>query len=308
MTGVDGAAHRATGEAARVGAVVTWFHPDGDAVDALRATLRQCAAVVVVDNTPAAEVDPDITAPAGAHWMRQGVNLGLAGALNRGVAALPGDVDAVLLLDQDSVLPDGLVDALRRHLAAPDVGAVGPAPYDAQAGRHLDPRAARRPVVCEREVAITSGLLVRRAAWLDVAPLREDFFVDAVDLDLCLRLRDAGWRILQDRSVLLPHSLGATRWHRALGLRVRATHHPTWRLRSGARNGTVLVREHWRRRPRWAAEQVALLSYWLLTVVAFEPPRRQRAAAFLSGVRAGLTTATGDGVAAEEVPWVGRAD
>jgi rhamnosyltransferase len=287
------------GPTPRIGAVVTWFHPDDRAVRTVAAALSQCAEVVVVDNTPddarASSGAERLPPPAPARWLPLGRNAGLAGALNVGLDALADDLDGVMLLDQDSVLPDGAVVRLAEHLAAaPDVGAVSPAPYDAAEQRYLDPRTAGRPVLAEREVVITSGLLLSRAGRDVALPLREDFFVDAVDLDLCLRLRAEGLRVLQDRSVLLPHELGATRWHGIGRLRVRATHHPTWRLYTGARNGTVLLREHALRRPVWALTQACALAYWLGTVAAFEPPRRHRVAAFTAGLRDGLA-GRGDG-------------
>lgn len=269
----------------RVTAVVTWFRPDAGALLVLDDALRECDDVVVVDNTPRGE--PTLEAPdPRVRLLRPGRNLGLAGALNLSLAHAPGS--ALLLLDQDSRLPIGLVERLLVHLAAVDVGAAGPAPWDAEEKRYLDPRTARRPTVAELPVLITSGLLVRREALAEVGPFREDFFVDAVDLDLCLRLRRAGYRLLQDRSLRLPHRLGATRWHRVLGVGVRATHHPDWRVASAARNGGVLVREHLRTDPRWAVTHLLLMTYWALTVAAFEPPRRRRLLLLLRGFSDGL--------------------
>jgi rhamnosyltransferase len=276
---------RASDRELRVTAVVTWFRPNAEAIEGVRDALRQCDSVVVVDNTPAGE--PALDAPPGVQLLRPGRNVGLAAALNLGLAQVPAAADAVLLLDQDSRLPADLVARLTAHLQQPAVGAAAPAPWDAAQGRYLDPRTGARPVVADLPVVITSGLLVRRKALADVGTLREDFFVDAVDLDLCLRLRRAGWRVRQDRNVRLPHRLGETQWHRVLGIAVRSSHHPTWRLYSGARNSAALTREHAGHEPRWAATNALLLAYWLLTVAAFEPPRAVRVRWFVRGLADG---------------------
>jgi rhamnosyltransferase len=281
MTGspVPGAA------APRVTAVVTWFRPGPSAVDGLRDALGQCADAVVVDNTPAAEASvADADLPGRVVLLRLGRNAGLAAAINLALSEVPATSEAVLLLDQDSRLPGDLVARLAQHLGEPGVGAASPAPWDADEQRYLDPRTAARAEVADLPVAITSGLLVRRSALAQVGLLREDFFVDAVDLDLCLRLRRAGWRLVQDRTVLLPHRLGETRWHRVLGVAVRASHHPTWRLYSAARNSAALTREHLLAEPRWALTNVLLLVYWLFTVAAFEPPRAARIRWFARGL------------------------
>jgi len=275
-------------------AVVTAFRPDDRLAAVVRSAAAQCARVVVVDNTPQGEPGAQALGMAGDRVTieRPGRNLGLAAALNRGVA-LAGDADTLLLLDQDSAAPDRLVERLGTHLVRDRIGIAAPVPWDATAGRYLDPRAARRPLVADLPVVITSGMLVRRAVLDAVGPFREDFFVDCVDQDFCLRARRAGWRVVQDRSVHLPHSLGDTRW-RGWPLRLRSTQHPTWRLYWAARNTMVLAREHWRREPAWVATTVALLGYVAVTVALFEPPRRTRLARMARGVRDGWTGRTDD--------------
>lgn len=279
----------------RVAAVVTAFRPDGRLADVVRSAVDQVALVVVVDNTPDGEPGAEGVAEIGedVRVLRPGRNLGLAGALNLGVAEA-GAVDALLLLDQDSALPAGTVDALAGRIDAdPTIGAVGPLPWDAAADRPLDPRAAHRPELADLPVIITSGMLVRATALTDAGPFREDFFVDCVDQDLCLRLRRAGWRVVQDARVRLPHSLGDTRWRGIGPLRLRSTSHPTWRLYWTARNGTVLAREHWQGEPAWVATSSALQAYVALTVLLFEPPRLRRLATLARGARDG---------------WAGRTD
>lgn len=274
-------------------AVVTAYHPGPALVDVVADAARECAAVVVVDNTPAGS--PGASALAlhpSARVLALGENRGLAGGLDAGLGLVVAEgaaaPDAVLLLDQDSRVPAGMVAALAASLG-PGVGAVGPAPWDAAHDRYLDPRARLRPELADVAVLITSGMLVRLEAVAAVLPLREDFFLDCVDQDFSLGMRDRGWRLLLDRRVRMPHTLGEVRRHGVGPLRVRATHHPTWRLYWVARNGVVLTREHWRTQPAWVAVNAALLLRWLLVIAAVEPPRRPRVGAFLAGLRDGLT-------------------
>lgn len=280
----------------RTVAVLTAYEPDARIRDVVAAASRECGQVIVVDNTP--EPQPGaraVLAPApDLTIVRNGANVGLAAALNHGIGLAASDFDAVLLLDQDSTVPDGLVSELRSLLDGDSrIGIASPAPWDATTRRYLDPRASRRPEVADVPVVITSGMVIRRSALADVGPLRVEFFVDCIDQDLCLRMRRHGWRVVQDRRVRLPHSLGDTRWHGWGPLRLRATHHATWRLYWAARNGVVLARENWRSEPAWSALSIGLLAYWALTVVLFEPPRRLRIGTLVRGARDG---------------WTGRAD
>ncbi|HEY4226655.1 MAG TPA: glycosyltransferase [Pseudolysinimonas sp.] len=276
--------------ASRVVAVMTAFHPGESLVGVVDAVLAQVSEVVVVDNTPvdgrgASDV---LGVRPGVRILGNGSNVGLATALNEGIEAA-GDSEFVFLVDQDSEIPEGMVGSLLGLLDADSRRAIAcPAPWDAVEGRYLDPRTPRRPEIAEMAVVITSAMLLRRAAYRQTAGLRDDFFVDGVDQDLCLQLRAAGWVIVQDRRLLFPHSLGETRWHRFGPLRIRATHHPTWRLYWAARNSTILSRDHWRSEPRWSLVNALILGYWMLTVLLFEPPRRRRAGTMLHGIADGV--------------------
>jgi rhamnosyltransferase len=253
--------------------------------------------VLLVDNTPGGARTAG-SLPDGVVYLPMNRNAGLAAALNAGLSHMPEAVHTVLFLDQDSQMPTGMVAALLRHLRS-DVAVAAPAPWDLAEGRFLDPRTAARPPVAEMDAVITSGMLVRRRALEAIGGFREDFFVDGVDQDVCLRLRSQGWKILQDSDVRLIHHLGNTRWHSVMGMRVRATHHPSQRLYNAARNSAIVSRENLRTHPRWALTNLCQLAYWLLTIVLFEPPRRERATLFLNGMRAGIV---GKDLAAQRFP------
>jgi rhamnosyltransferase len=273
---------------ARIAAVATAFHPDAAILRVLDAAGAGCATVVVVDNTPGGSDLLDGPLPARVEVLRPDGNLGLAGALNLGLAQLDDTVEAVLFLDQDSVLPEDAIQRLAAHLGDPTVGAVGPAPWDGATGSFIDPRTRLRADVAERDAIITSGMLVRRSLLDEVGGFRTEFFVDCVDQDFCLRLRRAGHRIVQDKRIRLPHALGETREHRFLIARLRVTHHPTWRLYWVMRNGVILVREHARRAPLWCLASVLIMGRWVLLTALYERPRRARLRAIRHGLRDGL--------------------
>lgn len=270
-------------------AVVTAYRPGHQLAGVVAAATAQVDVVVVVDNTPTGTPGAaELLEPSDrVDIVSMGYNSGLAAALNTGVARYAGS-ERVLLLDQDSSIPPDLVERLGARLEEdPRIGVVAPAPWDAGAARYLDPRASGRPVLADLGAVITSGMLVRRRVLDEVGGFREDFFVDCVDQEFCLRVRSAGWRVTQDRSVLLPHELGETRWHGWGPLRLRATHHATWRLYWIGRNSAVMLREHGRSAPAWSLQWLAIVAYWALTIVLFEPPRWERLGTLVGGLRDG---------------------
>ena len=168
-------------------------------------------------------------------------NRGFAAAANQGAAR--GQGDYVLLLNPDAALQPGALASLVAFLEAhPQAGAAGPRQYlDAPGGWQWsivpappDWRlllAARAPALADRgrtagrlaaawslnrriwrEDAPQSvphlsgaGLLVRRAAWEAVGGLDEGFFLFYEDLDLCDRLRAAGWALYAAPQAAMVH-------------------------------------------------------------------------------------------------------
>ena len=273
----------------RIAAVATAYHPDERLAAVVESALETCAAVVVVDNTTGDEPtvagklsDPRVTV------LRSGTNAGLAAALNAGIGQLPPDAEAVLLLDQDSVLPPETVSALAAYLDDPTIGVAAPTPWDAAHDSSYDSLAGLRADVADRTDVITSGMLVRRTALDRVGGFREDFFVDFVDIDFCLRLRRTGLRIVQDQRLKLPHSLGDRRVHRLGPLSIQVVHYPAWRLYWIGRGASTLLRENLRRDPAWSAKAVLFLASWTWRTAAFERPRATQLPALLRGIRDGL--------------------
>jgi len=273
-----------------VTAVVTAYHPDDRLAAVVESALATCAEVIVSDNTPggsasAAEKlgDPRVRV------LRTGSNLGLAAALNAAVDKLPADTDFVLFLDQDSVLPPDLVPALAAHFADDSIGVAAPTPWDAAAGGAYEQAAGSGPVVADRDGVMTSGMLVRRACLDAVGRFREDFFVDWVDFDFCLRARAHGFRVVQDTSVLLPHSLGDRREHKLGFLCTQVLHYPAWRHYWVARNSTILAREQFRGNRKWALSAVLYLARWTFNTALFEAQRRTHVAALVRGFADGFS-------------------
>ncbi|HXZ82431.1 MAG TPA: glycosyltransferase family 2 protein [Acidimicrobiales bacterium] len=225
------------------GAVVVNYNA-GSALAECVASLRSAgvAPVVVVDN--GSEDGSLATIDTGDSVVRivpAGKNLGYGRAVNRGATHLA--TPFVLVVNPDVVVEPDAVDALARRLEAePDVAVVGPLirnpggstypsarsfpSFTVGAGHALvgmfwpDNRWTRRyrdgpsPDAGgrrgTREVDWVSGscALVRREAFVAVGGFDEGYFMYVEDLDLCWRLRRAGWRVLYEPAAAVTHRRG----------------------------------------------------------------------------------------------------
>ena len=210
-------------------AVVVTYHP-GDVSSLLAEFARQCDGVIVVDNgSDPAEVEALRGAcdKTGSELVELGTNLGIAAAQNRGIelakkrTAGSPESSYVLLSDQDSMpAPDMVAKLLEAIEEDPAIAAVGPLPSEDREGAdelvYVDrgwapKRASKAELKLSRvNVAflIASGCLIRLAALESVGKMREDLFIDHVDLEWGMRARKAGWRLVAVPEARLNHSLG----------------------------------------------------------------------------------------------------
>jgi GT2 family glycosyltransferase len=162
-------------------------------------------------------------------------NLGFGPAVNRAAAQARGDMLLILnpdcLMDQDSL--QRLLDVLA---AEQKVGLVGAVVCDAQGVP--DPASLRRdPVlgralatlfkregginaqiipdhVVETEAVSGAAMLMPRRVFEWLNGFDENYFLHCEDLDLCRRVRDAGWRVLLAGHVRVLHGKGGSSRHR----------------------------------------------------------------------------------------------
>jgi rhamnosyltransferase len=234
--------------------IVVTYHPDAHFPVRLRSISSQLDAVVIVDNGSAeAEVSMlrDIAAHhTGLTLILNSENLGIARALNIGAqrAAILG-YRWVLLLDQDTRVHDDMLDTLMAvHALQPQntrLAVIGSGYRDlrgARAESHTE--VALGNLSDEVEWVITSGSLVSLAAYWVIGPFRDEFFIDFVDIEYCIRARASGFTVIKTRRSLMSHLIGALNQHKMLWIKKWTTHHSADRRYYFARNDTVMLREY----------------------------------------------------------------
>jgi GT2 family glycosyltransferase len=190
-----------------------------------RSTVRRN--IMVVDNsagTPDSLARADL--PPGVSTLAAQDNPGYGASANRGVDALRRRMDSSrgwVVLNHDVTLSPGFLDAAFAALDGSVGAAGGPIRLDRPDGplwyaggrfRRLtgtvvqsrSPADADRP----RDVGFVPGtaIAVSRRAWDEVGGFDPGFFLYHEDLDLCLRLRRAGWRLRFEPGMEVVHHLG----------------------------------------------------------------------------------------------------
>ena len=302
----------ARGPSQAVAAVVVTYRPDAAVSDNLRAVLAQVDRAIVVDNGSPADAVAAVAraldeAPDRSALIRNADNQGLAAAQNAGIrAALDWGADFVLLLDQDSRPEPGMVPAMLAALAADSdpasIGLLAPNVQDAdqtRPTRYLISRdgAERRieafgtaPVLDGLLFAIASGSLIPAAVLGEVGGMRDDFFIDYVDVEFSLRLRRHGYRILAVRGARLRHRLGAYEERKLLWRTVAVTHHSALRRYYQYRNRVRTLRLYGAACPAFVRWEVRSMLADMVRLLCFERQRPSKLWNILRGALDGIRT------------------
>lgn len=137
--------------------------------------------------------------------IENGTNVGMSIALNQAVdIAFTEGYDWLLTMDQDSIVPDNLIEKYRQVIDKNiNVGIL-----TLQIKKNKDCNVKLDDTLSDVERCITSGSLMNLAVIEKIGKFDKEMFIDWVDHDICKRVRLSGYRIIRVNSIFLNHELG----------------------------------------------------------------------------------------------------
>ncbi|KJU83366.1 family 2 glycosyl transferase [Candidatus Magnetobacterium bavaricum] len=229
------------GRLPRVAIILVNYNGHADTIECLKSlTTTQCGAerVIVVDNG-----STDGSADRIAQWFRANeannpagsdpvelialeTNTGFGVANNVGMARAFGvDCDYVLLLNNDTVVTEGFLPTMLQTFDSLDnIGIVGGLIRDYYrqqevwfSGGYIDYiRGAFYHLhnTCQgmRQSDFITGclMLIPRWVYTDVGGFDDGYFLNVEDIDLCCRVRDAGYRLVVNCDAVIYHKISAS--------------------------------------------------------------------------------------------------
>ena len=241
-------------------AIIITYNPALDHLWRLTSALAgQVEKIILVDNGSAnlAELRTGCAGHAQIELIALAHNMGIAFAQNAGVdVARSAGAQYLIYFDQDSVITARFVQPLHAAFLALSrthkVALVAPVFKDEKQGFFypliwLNRHGLRRKIIptgneaqpIPVSIAISSGTFTSMAVMDAVGGMRSDFFIDYVDIEWCLRARQAGYALFAIPAVCMLHSIG----DRSIPfLKWRLVIHSEWRRYYRIRNGFLLLR------------------------------------------------------------------
>jgi rhamnosyltransferase len=276
-------------------AIVVTHHPDSAFPERIATLHPQVGGVVIVDNASNPEAVAMLRRLAQQdriELIENATNEGVATGLNQGVEyAKAHGFSWFITFDQDSSTRPRLIESLRVVCAAVGeagldrLGVLGVNHIDGCTGElFVDPGETVGSYI-ERKTVITAGSLMSVQSYDTIGPFRDDFFIDDIDHEYCLRARSKGYRVLLALAPHLVHSIGHREVKRVVfGIRVVTVNHAPFRWYTIVRNRLIILREYAGREPSWTASRAFKLVVKCARTLMFEKERLDKARCMALGL------------------------
>lgn len=291
-----------------IGVLVT-FEPSQAQVSNIEYIASELDFVFVADNSErGSSVLSDHAAcfPDNVQVLLNGNAGGIAGALNVGVQEAIKDFGDcfIFLLDQDSCLPASFFQKQSLFAVENHRQVVAPKYFDINSRtfgnytrlskwriENIYGEQAVQPF--EVTFAITSGTLIHSSLFEEVGFFREDYFIDHVDSEFCIRLHEAGHLILINPEVVFEHAIGSRKLRKFLGINFKPNFHSAARRYYAIRNGIFMIRQHVRFFPSIIWLIFLRIAYEYSGILLFENSRWSKVKALYWGIMDGILLNSG---------------
>ena len=229
-------------------AIIT-FQPN---IDDLRKVLdnlcNQAENVLIYDN--ASENADDIQQLANGYdkvrLFRNKENIGLPVNYNRAVKyAYKKGLEWVMLLDQDSCVPDDIVSTLLEYADDEKTAIVCPRYFDVNLYSDKE-IASYKPEekFSYVEECISSCSMNRVSTLIELGGFDEQMFIDQVDFDYCKNARLHGYNIIMVNDCIIKHAIGNSRWVNMFGRKEIVYNHSPFRKYYFFRNKVYFIKKY----------------------------------------------------------------
>jgi len=199
-------------------------------------------------------------------------NYGIAYALNIGVEyANLNEFNWILTMDQDSVLSEDMIDEMIKvYKKIPNKDKVACLSPRRLNGENSSYQKKNCIEYYEKNAVITSGNLVKTSVINEMEGYEEKLFIDSVDFDFCLRLKESRYKILICNNATMTHFVGETKEVKLLNKNINIHVHSSIRKYYMSRNYIYIMKNYFIKQP-WFCLKMSLFSFILIfQVIIYE--------------------------------------
>lgn len=252
-----------------------------------RAAIAQVDEILIVNNSNY-DINLDSYNIGNVNIINNNSNLGISKALNIGIDyAKEHNYDYVLLLDQDSTLTDNFIENMLDGFKQEDVCMICPnVVYIDGKNNKINENMKFEKI----ELGITSGSLLNMNILNQIKfdndiIFNEDFFIDYVDFDFSLTIRNKGYLILRCNESKLYHKLGNVKTYRFVNLEVHPTNHNYIRRYYITRNRMYMWKKYIISNSKFVIKDIIRSIYEIILIILFEDNKSKKLKSVIIGIR-----------------------
>jgi rhamnosyltransferase len=277
-------------------AIITTFRPDDGLYQRVMRVKEQVGFVVIINDggcdENVLELNKWFEGIKEIHLCHNKSNVGIATSLNVGISiAKKNGYKWILTLDDDSLvkpkLVERLVNGLKNVKLDKPIGIIGMSWAEASDINEEKPM-GENVAYSEKKGIITSGSFFSVETYDIIGPFREEFYVDSVDYDYCLRARGKGYAVIKLDEIGFEHSLGRSKVFSIMGLKIIVENHEAFRIYYGFRNSTVLALEYLKMDPLYSFAVLVRQMTVLFIIVLFEKDKMGKLIDMFRGLKDGF--------------------
>jgi rhamnosyltransferase len=291
--------------------VVVLYYPDDESVANLKKLAKANQLLIVVDNSSPSVIS-GLAESKNTIVIRNNKNIGLASALNQGIEyAGHKGIENIFLLDQDTRLPNGYCEKMLLFKGKAEKKAERYALYVPNFYDRNSKTYAKFPVFQKYRfqhyccgtpdaafhgkavIAITSGSLISYTKFKQIGPMPEEYFIDFIDNEYCLRAFLKGFRVAVNCGLTINHSIGQRIKKRILMLTFKPNHHPPIRRYYISRNGIATAIRYFAHFKSYPFLLFLRLIHEYLSIILFEKNKSLKLYASFSGLLDGMMSKLG---------------
>lgn len=263
----------------KVAGVVVLYNPDDDFIDNISSYVNDIDLLYVIDNS---EKENKVLDSQKIKYIFNNENIGVAKALNMACEmAIKDNYNWILTMDQDTKFKPGVLNRMKDYIRNNDCSKDGIlVPWH---NTKLDIVKSDDVIDYPLQV-MTSGNLVNLSIYKEIGGYNEDYFIDGIDIEYCLRLKKYGFRIVRFNDVEIEHDLGYIEYHKFLGKTYLCTNHNYLRQYYIARNYRYIKEEYYDIAPEYC-EILTHLKLRIFRIVMFEKDKYRKVRNLFRGVR-----------------------
>ncbi len=190
-----------------VAGVVILYNPEQDVIENINSYLDQIDYLFIIDNSekPNPSIQEFSKTNKKIQYIINKQNLGVATALNLGAnKAFESGFKYLLTMDQDSRAPFNLVECLLNIAKTDETIGIASPVHSNKYGTHIKHNNTNNNVSYVISV-MTSGNLLSLNVFKKTGEFCDDFFIDYVDIEYCIRLNYKNYKVVQLNNLILEH-------------------------------------------------------------------------------------------------------